>query len=60
MSFFSNLFNWGKKKDYPQTPIGNKLREFDGWLKELLSSDKYIARSDYWNLLNDYDGPPVI
>lgn len=55
MSFFSNLFNWGKKKDYPQTPIGNKLREFDGWLKELLSSDKYIARSDYWNLLNDYE-----
>ncbi len=61
-SIFSRLFGGRREEpmNKPQehkesSPQFNRLLEFGGEIRELLKSDKYIARSDFQVILNEYN-----
>lgn len=56
MSFLDWIVSFGQKKSKPVelSAEGKKLEKFHELLKGLLSQDKFLARSDYNFLLDDY------
>lgn len=55
MGFFANLFKKNKKQDTSFPDEYKKVLEFNNAFNLLLSEDKYIARSDYSFLIDEYN-----
>ena len=55
MGFFSKLFGRKSKNESDKQPLEYKQAElFNKKFSDLLAEDKYIARSSYCNLIEEY------